>query len=125
MKRRSDESVSEDMAPREPGRRVAHNRSLTRQPRYLQVAWILLLLLGTFFLFASLSDLVADARTGLPSDHLEAFHTIARVTWTGAQQSSPGITQYVTLLEVTYAAHELVFGLLFLITVAIPFRRRA
>ena len=31
----------------------------------------------------------------------------------------------MTLLEVTYAVHELVFGLLFLIIVAIPFRRRA
>jgi hypothetical protein len=69
--------------------------------------------------------LAADARTGLPSDHLEAFHTIAGVTWTSAKLSSPKITQYVTLLEVTYAVHELVFGLLFIIIVAIPFRRRA
>ena len=125
MNRRPDESVSENMARREPANRVSQNRSFPRQPRYLLVAWILLLLLGAFFLFASLSDLVADARTGLPSDHLEAFHTIAGVTWTSAQQSSPRITQYVTLLEVTYAVHELVFGLLFLVIVAIPFRRRA
>ena len=121
----SDKAESEDMARYDPTNQVSQNRSFSRQPRYLLVAWILLLLLGAFFLFASLSDLVADARTGLPSDHLEAFHTIAGVTWASAQQSSPGITQYVTLLEITYAVHELVFGLLFLIIVAIPFRRRA
>jgi hypothetical protein len=86
---------------------------------------MLLLLLGAFFLFASVSDLAADTRTGLPSDHLEAFHTIAGVTWASAKLSSPLITQYVTLLEITYAVHELVFGLFFLIIVAIPFRRRA
>jgi hypothetical protein len=68
---------------------------------------------------------VADARTGLPSDHLEAFHTIAGVTWTSAKLASPKLTQYATLLEVIYAVHELVFGLLFLIIIAIPFRRRA
>ena len=112
------------IARREPTNRVTQNRSLTSQPRYLRMAWILLLLLGAFFLFASLSDLAADARTGLPSDHLEAFHTIAGVTWTSAKHSAPEITKYVTLLEVTYAVHELVFGLLFLIIVAIPFRQR-
>ena len=47
-----------------------------RQPRSLFVAWILLLLLGALFGFASLSDLVADIRTGLPTDHLEAFHAL-------------------------------------------------
>jgi hypothetical protein len=125
MNRQSDESVSEDMARRESVTRATRNRSFPKQPGYLLVAWILLLLLGAFFLLASLSDLVADTRTGIPSDHLEAFHTIAGVTWASAQQLSPRITQYVTLLEVTYAVHELVFGLLFLIIVAIPFRRRA
>jgi hypothetical protein len=104
---------------------VAQARALSPQPRYLLVAWILLFVLGAFFLFASFSDLAADARTGLPSDHLEAFHAITGLTWGSAQQASPGITKYVTLLEITYAVHELVFGLLFLIIVAIPFRRRA
>lgn len=125
MNRQSNEDVSEDMALRDPANRVTQNRSHVKQPCYLLVAWILLLLLGVLFLFASFSDLAADARMGLPSDHLEAFHAIAGVTWTKAQQSSPRITHYVTLLEMTYAVHELVFGLLFLIIVAIPFRRRA
>ena len=96
-----------------------------RQPRYLLVAWILLLLLGGLFLFGALSDLLADARVGLPSDHLEAFRALTGMTWASAQQSASGITRYITSLEIAYAVHELVFGLLFLIIVAIPFRRRA
>ncbi len=125
MSRKSDESVPEDMARRSLENRVAQKLSYAKRPRYLLMAWILLLLLGVLFLFASFSDLAADARTGLPSDHLEAFHVIAGITWERAKLSFPRITQYVTLLEVTYAVHELVFGLLFLIIVAIPFRRRA
>ncbi len=117
--------VSEDIAQGEGIHQTTRNHLAPRQPRYLQVAWILLLLLGAFFLFASLSDLAADIRTGLPSDHLEAFHAIVGVTWASAQLTSPTLTRYVTLLEVAYAVHELVFGLLFLIIVAIPFRRRA
>lgn len=97
----------------------------TKQPRYLLVAWILLLLLGALFLFAALSDLASDARVGLPSDHLEAFRAITGITWAAAQTSSPQIARYVTVLEIAYAVHELVFGLLFLLIVAIPFRRRA
>ncbi len=125
MKRRPDESASEDMIQHEPANKVIQNRTSSKQPVYLLIAWILLLLLGAFFLFASVSDLIADARTGLPSDHLEAFHTITGMTWNSAKLLSPRITQYVTLLEVTYTVHELVFGLLFLIIVAIPFRQRS
>ena len=125
MNRRSDENVSADLAQRGSANQAAQNRILPSQPRSLLVAWILLLLLGALFLFGSLSDLLADARMGLPSDHLDAFSTIAGVTWSGAGQSAPKITQYITELEIAYAVHELVFGLLFLIIVAIPFRRRA
>lgn len=125
MNHKSDESASEDIARRELENRRTQNPTHVKQPRYLFVAWILLLLLGVLFVFASFSDLAADARTGLPSDHLEAFHTVVGMSWTSAKLSSPKITQYVTLLEVTYAVHEMVFGLLFLLIVAIPFRRRA
>ena len=97
--------------------------STRTSPRYLTVAWALLLLLGAFFLFAALSDLAADARTGLPSDHMGTFRSIAGLTWNAAKRSSPGITQYVTLLEYAYAVHELVFGILFLVIVAIPLRQ--
>ncbi len=113
------------MTPQDPGKRVTREPLHARQPRYLLVAWILLLLLGALFLFAALSDLVADARVGLPSDHLEAFRAVTGMVWSHAQQSSPKITQYITLLEIVYAVHELVFALLFLIIVAIPFRQRA
>lgn len=125
MNRQPHESISEEMARHETTNRVTHNRTAPKQSRFLQVAWILLLLLGIFFVVASLFDLLADARTGLPSDHLEAFQVIAGISWASAKRSLPALTQYVTLLEVTYAVHELVFGLLFLIIVAIPFRRRA
>lgn len=123
MNRKPDEIGSEDTASSEPEKRIARNRS--RQPRYLLVAWILLLLLGALFLFAALSDLAADARVGLPSDHTGAFQAVAGIAWSSAQQSSRGVTQYVTLLEIAYAVHELVFALFFLVIVAIPFRQRA
>lgn len=116
----ADENVKDASATQE-----RQNYTAPKQPAALRVAWILLLLLGVFFLFASVSDLVADARSGLPSDHMEAFQTLAGISWTNAKLSSPRITQYITTLEIAYAVHELVFGLLFLIVVAIPFRRRA
>lgn len=120
----SDESISEIQERREPVQRESQSHLAPKQQGYLRVAWILLLLLGAFFLFASISDLVADTRTGLPSDHLAAFQSITGISWSSAKQSSPQITQYVTLLEIIYAVHELVFGLLFLVIVAIPFRHR-
>ncbi len=96
-----------------------------RRPRYLMVTWALLLLLGALFLFASVSDLAADARTGLPTDHAATFAQVAGITWQSATHASPELTQYITLLEVAYAVHELVFAILFLLIVAIPFRRCA
>lgn len=125
MGKESEESVSEEASSQDPSARAQQNHTRGKQPLYLLVAWILLLVLGVFFLFAPLSDLAADANVGLPSDHQAAFQAVAGTTWTSAKLSSSGITQYVTLLEITYAVHELVFGLLFLIIVAIPFRRRA
>lgn len=124
MNRRPDEKVARDITSSEPENQVVRNPPRARWPRYLTIAWILLLLLGALFLFASLSDLVADARTGLPSDHMGTFRNITASTWTSVQQSSPKVTQYITLLEVAYAVHEMVFALLFLTIVAIPFRRR-
>jgi hypothetical protein len=88
-------------------------------------AWVLLLIIAAFTVLSSLFDLVADARMGLPSDHLGAFSNIAGAAWQAAQQSSSGITQYITRLEVAYAVHELVYGILFLLILAIPFRQGA
>jgi hypothetical protein len=96
-----------------------------KRPRYLTVAWVLLLLLGAFFLFAALSDLAADARTGLPSDHSGAFRSVVGFTWAAARHAWPGTSAYVTLLEYAYAVHEMVFAILFLVIVAIPLRRGA
>ncbi len=120
MSKKSEEASSQD-----PLQEEYQNHTRSKQPLYLLAAWILLLVLGVFFLFAPLSDLAADANVGLPSDHQAAFQAVAGTVWASAKLSSPGITQYVTLLETTYAVHELVFGLLFLIIVAIPFRKRA
>ncbi|WP_201384652.1 hypothetical protein [Ktedonobacter sp. SOSP1-52] len=120
-----DERASDEQAQGEPAKHAPSKRSLPRQSRYLLEVWILLLFLGAFYIFASCSDLVADIRTGLPSDHLEAFHAIAGITWNSAKLASPNIAHYVTLLEIIYAVHELVFGLLFLLILVIPFRQRA
>ncbi len=121
-KRKPGIKRSEEMTAYKPGQRL--DQEYTRQPRYLWIAWMLLLLLGALFLFASLSDLVADIRAGLPSDHLETFRAVTGIAWSAAQRSSSRIASYVTLLEITYAVHELVFALLFIIIVAIPFRKR-
>lgn len=84
-----------------------------------------MLVIGAFFLFAALSDLAADARVGLPTDHVGAFKALAGASWDTVHHASPGVAGYITTLEVAYAVHELVFGILFLAIVAIPFRRHA
>jgi hypothetical protein len=96
----------------------------TTPTRTLTIAWVLLLLLGAFYLFAPISDLLADARTGLPSDHTGTFAGVVGMTWESAKQVAAGPAKYITLLEVAYAVHELVFGILFIVIVAIPFRQR-
>lgn len=93
------------------------------RPRYITVVWVLLLALGAFFLFAVASDLAANARTGIPADHAGTFKSLAGMSWDTAKSRHSGLTQYITLLEVAYAFHELTFALLFIVIVAIPFRR--
>lgn len=93
--------------------------------RYLMAAWILMLLLGALFIFASLSDLNADRGVGIPTDHTATFSSVTGASFADVKQSSPQIARYVTLLEVAYAVHELVFAILFIVIVAIPFRHRA
>ncbi|HEX9342943.1 MAG TPA: hypothetical protein VF995_04940 [Actinomycetota bacterium] len=92
--------------------------------RVLPIAWVLLLLLGLFFLIAPAADLAGDARQGLPTDHQTTFTKVAGTSFASVRQSVPGTARYVTLLERGYALHELTFGLLFLAIVAVPFRRR-
>ena len=102
-------------AGRAPARGVAR--------RVAAIGWIPLLLLGCFFLFAAIADLAADLHAGIPSDHATTFAQVAGTTWQGASQAAPGLARYITLLECAYAVHELVFGLLFLVIVAIPFHQ--
>lgn len=98
--------------------------SVTRgMPRYLTAAWVLLLVYGLFPLFAVVLDLSADFGTGIPSDHETTFAKLSGISWEGAKHATAGTTHYITLLEKGYAIHELVFALLFLVIVAIPFRR--
>jgi hypothetical protein len=85
---------------------------------------VLMLVLGAFPALSSVLDLLADSRTGLPSDHAGTFTAVAGTQWAQAQAGMPGTARYITLLERGYALHELTFALLFLLIVAIPFRRR-
>lgn len=94
-----------------------------RTPRYLTVGWVLLALLGLVPFVSVAADLIADLTSGVPGDHQGAFARLAGMTWTTAQHAVPGVASYVTLLEVGYAVHELVFAIFFLVIVAIPFRR--
>ena len=60
MNRQLDENALEDTVQGSRENQNAQNFSHVKQPRYLLIAWILLILLGVFFLFDSVSDLVAD-----------------------------------------------------------------
>jgi hypothetical protein len=85
---------------------------------------VLMLLAGAFSALSAILDLLADSRTGIPPDHTGTFTAITGTHWSQAQASTPGMAHYVTLLERGYALHELTFAVLFLLIVAIPFRRR-
>ena len=100
----------------------AHGGS-RRFPRYLSVGWVLLVLLSLFPFVSVAADLMADLTSGIPGDHRAAFARLAGTTWNGAQHTAPGLASYVTLLEIGYAVHELVFAIFFLVIIAIPFRR--
>lgn len=93
--------------------------------RGLAVAGLaLLLLLGLFYVYGSLSDLAAAAGGNLPADHQGTFTSLAGGPIAHAKAAVPGIASYVAVLERGYALHELTFGLLFIVLVAILFRRR-
>lgn len=92
--------------------------------RWRTAAWAGLLLLGGFYVFGAVNDLIADGRTGLPADHTGTFAAVAGTGWSTARQGSPGTAAYISLLERGYALHELVYAILFLAILAIPFRRR-
>jgi hypothetical protein len=85
-----------------------------------RIGWIGLTLVGALMVFAVASDLAADYKTGIPSDHAGTFSKLAGQPFAAV---SPGVARYVTNLEVGYALHELTFALLFLVLVLIPLRR--
>jgi hypothetical protein len=101
---------------------MATTTAVSKRAWWQTGAWIGLLLLGAFNLFAVASDLAADSGTGLPGDHTGTFTKIAGTSWASFRAAQPGAARYVTLLERGYALHELVFAILFLAIVAIPLR---
>ena len=93
-------------------------------PVLLRISWIGLTIIGLLFAVASLNDLRATHASGLPADHTRAFTNQAGTSYAAIKQAAPGVARYVTNLEYGYALHELVFAVLFLAVVLIPFRRR-
>lgn len=87
-------------------------------PRY-GVTW-LLLLLALFPVVFPLLDMAGIMRSGIPSDHAAAYRALTGQDFGSAQSSGPG--RYIQQLESGHALHELTFGLLFLVIVAIPLR---
>jgi hypothetical protein len=59
----------------------------------------------------------------VPADHATAFTNQAETSYAAVKQAAPGLARYLTNLEYGYALHELVFAVLFLAVVLIPFRR--
>lgn len=84
----------------------------------------LLLLLGVFYIFGAASDLGALGGHNLPADHQGTFTKLAGSTFSQVKTADPGIASYLTVAERGYALHELTFALLFIVLIAIPFRRR-
>jgi hypothetical protein len=93
-------------------------------PLLLRIGWIGLAIIGLFLAVASLNDLRATHASGLPADHTRAFADQAGTPYAAVKQAAPGVARYITNLEYGYALHELVFAVLFLAVVLIPFRRR-
>jgi hypothetical protein len=87
------------------------------------IAWIGLTILGLFFLFAPVMDVLGTHAHGLPADHTGTFSKLAGLPIAAERAQSPGTAHYIATLEYGYALHELTFGLLFLAIVLFAFRR--
>jgi hypothetical protein len=95
-----------------------------RRTRGLAVAGLaLLLLLGVFYVSGAASDLVSLASHSLPADHQGTFTALTGGTFSQFKTVNPGIASYIIVAERGYALHELTFALLFIVLIAIPFRR--
>ena len=64
------------------------------------------------------------ASRNLPADHEGTFTKLTGDTFGQIKAAKPGIASYLTVAERGYALHELTFALLFIVLIAIPFRRR-
>jgi hypothetical protein len=76
------------------------------------------------YLYGAAADLASDAAAGIPADHVGTFTALAGHAFSQARAATPGTARYITVLERGYALHELTFALLFIVILAIPFRRR-
>jgi hypothetical protein len=98
-------------------------RRARRTASVRSVALAILVLGGGFLAIGAIFDLATDAAGNLPADHQSAFKAVTSLTWQQATAVAHPVTPYVTRAEAGYAAYELLFGVLFLIVVAIPLRR--
>jgi len=67
----------------------------------------LLLLLGLFYVFGAISDLIADAGSGIPVDHRGTFTALTGSTFDHTKVTAPGTASYITTLERGYAQPNL------------------
>ncbi len=85
---------------------------------------VLLLLLAAFNVFGAISYLASDSGGALPADHQGTFTALTGGSYSHAKAAAPGVVNFITVLERGYALHELTFALLFIVLLAVPFRRR-
>lgn len=85
---------------------------------------ILLLLLALFYVFGSVNDLAAGTSHHLPTDHTGTFASLTGSNFVHLEGATPGVANYITVLERGYALHELTFAALFIVLLLIPFRHR-
>lgn len=111
------------MQPGSESKRTSFPVSKVPLTWYGRVGWWGLILLGIFPLLASTADLTQVLRGTLPVDHAPTFIRLAGTSYALFSQTNPGMAHYLHLLEMGYAIHEFVFGLLFLFIVVWPLRR--
>lgn len=111
-------------APKPPTANAAPTNAAPRTGGWALLGLALLVLLGLFYLFGALNDLRAELGRTLPADHIRTFTALTGTNFAHIRATTPGVADYVMLLERGYALHEVTFALLFLVLLVIPFRRR-
>src|SRR5215467_15131899 len=95
-------------------RSIIHMRGSYVMRLMHRIGWPGLTVVGAFLVFAAASDLRSDQSAGIPNDHAGTFNKLTGQSFAQVQQSTSGVANYVTRLEVGYALHELTFAVLFL-----------